>query len=101
MAKIDELRAQIEKLELEKNQLGEKFDKTAAQLIAEREEAVEKERNNNSRIIDSLKSQHSVEIEKLNADFEARLESTTKALNEKLNNSQIDLNSLKGNDFRR
>lgn len=98
VAKLDQQATQIEKLELESEKLRENYEAAEAKLVAEREDAIEKERIENEHILENLKSQHLIEIEKIKADYEMRLEATTNALNERLKNSEIDISSLKGNN---
>ena len=87
---VDELIAKLAKLDIS--------DKTA-QTKSQHEEALEKEKLKNEKSLADLRHEHTVEIDRIKSDYEKRLEDTENDLNEKLNKSQINVNSLKGSWF--
>ena len=84
---VDELIVKFSKLDI---------NHKTAQLKFEHEQTLEKEKLKNEKSLADLRHEHTIEVDRIKSEYEKRLEDTTNALNDKLNNSQIDVNSLKG-----
>lgn len=92
------LESKIEKLEARFSQVESEKAISEAKLLADREEALEKEKLKNNKNLADLRHEHTIEVDRIKYVYEKRLNDAN-ALNEKLHNSQIDVNRLNGNLF--
>ena len=84
---VDELIVKLAKFHISDN---------TSQVESEHKDAFEKEKLKNENSLANLRHEHTIEIDRIKSDYENRLKDTENDLNEKLNKSQINVNSLKG-----